>query len=178
MSEHPEPRLGFRWPVAADRVMAAPANEVWNVISSPGMLPLFHPFCEANPVHNWPGPEGVDEIRYFSGWVLQRRVVGWFDGVGFNLEVGRSGGGRSAVSWRVGGLAERRTRVAITVYPHTLQHLPLAVRWIPHLATLKPGLSRYLESVLEGLEWFVTIGDPVRRNQFGPHPWFSPPETS
>jgi hypothetical protein len=174
MVEASQPRQGFKWPVAAERVIAAPGNDVWNVISSPGMLPLYHPFCEANPVQHWAGPGSADEIRYFSGWVLQRRVTDWFDDVGFNVEVGRPGGGRSAVSWRLAEVAERRTRLTITVYPHTLQHLPVAVRWLPHLVKLRPTLSSYLESVLRGLEWFVTMKEPVRRNQFGPHPWFSP----
>jgi hypothetical protein len=25
-----------------------------------------------------------------------------------------------------------------------------------------------------GLDWFITQGQPVRRNQFGVHGWFSP----
>ena len=31
-----------------------------------------------------------------------------------------------------------------------------------------------LESVVQGLDRFATIGETVRRNQFGSHPWFSP----
>jgi hypothetical protein len=34
----------------------------------------------------------------------------------------------------------------------------------------------YLLSVVGGFEWFVTRGEPVPRNQFGRHPWFSEPE--
>lgn len=176
MHEIPEPRERFKWPVAAERTLAAAAAEVWNVISSPGLLPLYHPFCESNPVQHWPGPGAADEIRYFSGRVLQRRVTEWHDGVGFDAEVGREGGGTSAVSWRVFEVAERRTRLAITIYPDSLQQLPVAVRWIPHLTSLKPKLGSYLDSVLRGLEWFVTMRQPVSRNQFGPHPWFSPGE--
>ncbi len=144
----PEPRHDFRWPVTAARTVAARRDEVWNIISSPGMLPLYHPFCEANPVQHWPGPVSADEIRYFSGWVLQRRVTGWFDGVGFDAEVGRPGGGTSAVSWRVAEVAERRTRITVTIYPHVLQHLPVVVRWLPHLVALQPKLPSYLDSVL------------------------------
>ena len=30
-----------------------------------------------------------------------------------------------------------------------------------------------LVMVTRGFEWYVTRGEPVPRNQFGPHPWFS-----
>jgi hypothetical protein len=34
-------------------------------------------------------------------------------------------------------------------------------------------LRRYLSSVTRGVEWWVTRGEPVPRNQFGSHRWFS-----
>jgi hypothetical protein len=34
-------------------------------------------------------------------------------------------------------------------------------------------LKKYLESVVRGFEWYVMRGEPVPRNQFGRHPWFS-----
>lgn len=156
-------------------MIAAPLNEIWNIISSPGMLPLFHPFCEANPVHHWPGPDSHDEVHYFNGRVLDRRFTAWYEDSGFDLVIGRPGGRQSPVSWRIRELEERRTRIIIRVRPHAVQHLPVVIRWVPHLTIVRPKLSDYLDSVVRGLEWFVTMGEPVARNQFGDHPWFSPP---
>ena len=175
MHHDPESVTAFHWPVAVGRVIAAPSNEVWNVISSPGMLPLYHPFCTQNPVHNWPGIAAHDEIHYFNGRVLDRHFTDWFEDSGYDLHIGRPGGRRSCVSWRIRELDERRTRIIITIFPHAVQHLPIVIRWVPHLMTIRPQLKRYLDSVVRGLDRFITIGEPVERNQFGPHPWFSPP---
>ncbi len=174
MMRKAEPQIGFHWPVAANRVIAAPCSEIWNVISSPGMLALYHPFCEQNPVRHWPGTGSVDEVHYFTGRVLRRTITDWFDDVGFNLDISRPGGRTSQVSWRIAELEERRTRISVTIYPHAVQHLPLLIRWVPHLLIVRRQLARYLDSVLQGLDWFVTMGEPVTRNQFGSHPWFSP----
>jgi len=79
---------GFKWPVGVTRAIAAPSNGVWNVISSPGLLPLYHPFCSENLVNSWPGPGSSDEVHYFSGWVFERQITHWLDGVGYDLEIG------------------------------------------------------------------------------------------
>lgn len=174
-TERPKP--AFRWPVSATRLIAAPAQEVWDAISRPGNLELCHPFCEKNPVEVWPGPDSRDEVHYLSGWVYERRFRRWIEGVGYDLEIGRPGGGKSTVSWRVSSIDEQDCTLTITVYPHALQNVPLVIRWLPHVIGLRPRLKSYLESVVRGFEWYVTRGEPVPRDQFGKHPWFSSPKS-
>ena len=174
MIEAPQPQPEFKWPVAVSRVIAAPKQLIWDLISSPGMLPLYHPFCEQNPVSEWPGPSSCDEVHYFNGLILERRFTDWFEDLGYDLEIGRAGGRKSVVSWRIAEIKERRTEITITVYPFAVQHLPVAIRWVPHLTKIRPQLTRYLQSVVQGLDWFATMGETVRQNQFGAHPWFSP----
>ncbi|NIV36416.1 MAG: hypothetical protein GWN58_45350 [Anaerolineae bacterium] len=65
----------------------------------------------------------------------------------------------------------------IAIYPHLLQNLPPAIRWLPYRAYVGPMLERYLCPVVGGFEWYVTRGEPAPRNQFGAHPWFSVPRT-
>jgi len=168
------PLQHFKWPVTVRRTIAAPTSKLWEVISSPGSLPLYHPFCEKNPVFEWSGADSRDEVHYFNGVVLARRFSAWYDDVGYDLEIGRPGGRTSIASWRIAPVKERRSSIEIAVFPHALQHVPTAVRWLPHLVRLRPQLRRYLRSVVKGLDWFITRGQPVRRNQFGAHPWFSP----
>ena len=175
MTTSADPRQRFKWSVSATRTIAVPASKLWELISSPGSLPLYHPFCEKNPVFAWAGAASHDEIHYFNGVVLVRRFSDWYDEVGYDLEIGRSGGRTSFVSWRVAKIKERRSSIKITIYPHALQHVPTIARWLPHLARLRPQLRSYLQSVVKGLDWFITQGQPVRRNQFGAHRWFSPP---
>ncbi len=166
-------RSRFRWPVAVERRIEAPASRVWEVISLPGNLELCHPFCERNPVEVWPGAESRDVIHYLSGWIYERRFRRWLDGVGYDLEIGEPGGRTSFVSWRITPLDEQSCRLRISVEPHLLQELPAAIRWLPHGAFVRPMLRRYLSSVVRGFEWYVTRGEPVPRDQFGRHPWFS-----
>jgi len=163
----------FRWPVAAEQKIAAPAQAVWEAISAPENLESCHPFCTSNPVQVWPGPNSRDEVHYLSGWVYERRFYRWHEGVGYDLEIGRHGGSTSFVSWRITPVDENSCALRITVYPHALQNWPVIVRWIPYLLRLRPMLRKYLDSVVKGFEWYVVRGEPVPRNQFGEHPWFS-----
>jgi hypothetical protein len=166
---------GFRWPVSCSRVIAAPQPKVWEIISSPGTLTLYHPFCEQNPVFDWRGAHSHDEIHYFNGVILVRHFRSWYEDIGYDLEVGRSGGRKSNVSWRINSIKNGHCSLEITVFPHAVQHIPVVARWLPHFFWLRPQLRRYLRSVLRGLEWFIIRSEPVRRNQFGSHQWFSPP---
>lgn len=168
-----DPKPGFKWPVAVAQPISAAVAEVWEAISTPGNLESCHPFCLSNPVHVWPGENARDEIHYLSGWVFERRFFRWIDGVGYDLEIGRRGGGSSTVSWRLRSLGSDDCELRIAVYPHALQDIPAILRWLPHHLWLRPMLGSYLSSVTRGFEWFVTRGEPVPRNQFGPHPWFS-----
>lgn len=166
----------FRWPVSATRSIAAPTEVVWAAISKPGNLELCHPFCAKNPVEEWPGPNSKDVIHYLSGWVYERRFKRWIDGVGYDLEIGRSGGRPSGVSWRIAAQDDQNCRLTIAVYPHVLQSVPVVIRWLPHALRLRPRLKSYLESVVRGIEWYVIRGEAVPRDQFGKHPWFSAPD--
>lgn len=171
-----DPTAGFRWPVAAEQLIARPAAQVWKAMSTPGNLELCHPFCAANPVLEWPGPSSRDEVHYLSGWVFERRFHSWLEGIGYDLAIGRPGGRQSFVSWRIRPVEAGRSRLAIAVYPAVLQHLPVAARWVPHLLYVRPRLRSYLSSVVQGFEWYVTRGVRVPRDHFGRHPWFSAAE--
>jgi hypothetical protein len=163
----------FRWPVSATARIAASADRVWGAISTPGNLELCHPFCERNPVTAWPGPDSRDEVHYLNGLVFERRFVRWLEGVGYDLEIVTRRGEVSAVSWRIEPMTLEASTLTITVEPYVLQHLPVVIRWAPHLLRVRPLMKSYLASVVDGFEWYVTRGEPVPRNQFGTHPWFS-----
>lgn len=157
--------------------MAAPSKDVWEAISRPGNLELCHPFCASNPVRVWPGPLSEDEVRYLSGWIYERHFREWIEGIGYDLEIGRRGGRKSSVSWRIRTIDDNSCALRITVYPHALQDLPTSIRWIPHTVWLRPMLRKYMDSVVRGFEWYVVRREPVPRNAFGVHPWFSARES-
>lgn len=168
-----EQTSAFKWPIAVEKVIAAPAATVWEAISMPGNLESCHPFCKRNPVQVWPGPNSRDEVHYLSGWIYERQFRRWIDGVGYDLEIGRRSGGKSFVLWRIRPVDDNRCTLRIKVYPDVLQDLPVVIRWIPYRLRLRPLLQRYLESVVSGFEWYVIRGEPVPRDAFGKHPWFS-----
>ena len=163
----------FKWPITAQMLVNTSSDKIWEVISCPGNLEDCHPFCESNPVGQWPGVGSRDTIHYYSGWVLHREFTNWIEGVGYDLVIGREGGRKSYVSWRIKAAQENFSNLTITLYPHILQKIPAAVRWIPHLAYIRPMMQTYLESVVKGFKWFITSGQPVTKNQFGSHKWFS-----
>lgn len=153
--------------------IAAPREEVWRVISAPGNLEPCHPFCASNPVHFWPGPDSRDEVHYLSGWVYERRFLNWIEGTGYDLEIGRRGGAKSYVSWRITPKDDETSTLAITVYPQLIEGWPRFLQWIPHWLRIRPFLKSYLSSVVRGFEWYIIRGEPVPRDHFGKHPWFS-----
>ncbi len=168
-----DPTVGFKWPVSVGRSIPAPAPIVWAAISRPQKLELCHPFCAANPIHVWPGPESHDEVHYLSGWVYERQFRKWFEGVGYDLDIGRSGGGKSLVSWRIVPIDDHSSTLRIAVCPHALQNLPVGIRWFPYAMWLRPLLRKYLDSVVRGFEWYIVRHEAVPKNAFGTHPWFS-----
>lgn len=163
----------FKWPISVNRKIEASQKDIWKAISRSGNLEDCHPYCKKNPVYEWPGAGSRDSIFYYSGWVLHREFIDWIDGEGYDLTIGREGGRKSFVSWRITNDQENISTLRITIYPHVLQKIPIVIRWIPHVTSVKPSLYNYLEAVLKGFEWFITTGKPVRENQFGKHKWFS-----
>lgn len=168
-----EPESGIKWPVSAKQEIAAPAHEVWKVISTPGNLEMCHPFCARNPVQLWSGADSRDEVHYLSGWIYERRFRRWIEGTGYDLEIFRRDDALASVSWRISAIDEQTCQLRITVYPYVLQKYPVVVRWLPHVLRVRPMLSTYLDSVVKGFEWYITRSEPVPHNQFGRHPWFS-----
>lgn len=164
---------GFKWPIAVSTPIKGPADKVWQVISSPGNLETCHPFCEKNPVEKWPGEGSKDRIHYLSGWIYERDFIQWFEGVGYDLKIGRAGGRKSFVSWRIKPIDDSCASLSIIIFPHYMQNIPTAIRWLPYILYLRQLLRRYLSSVIRGFEWYIDRGEAVPRNHFGEHPWFS-----
>lgn len=152
--------------------MSAPVEAVWDVISSPGYLEKVHPFCERNPVAVWPGREARDEIHYRSGWIYQRTFTEWIEGVGYDLDIGAAGEQTSHVTWRIAPQSNGGCELVISVWPRSMTSLR-GLSWCARTVIIGPMMRRYLRSVTQGVEWFVTRREPVVADQFGSHIWFS-----
>jgi hypothetical protein len=159
--------------VTVSRSIATTPANLWAAISAPGNLEHAHPFCAQNPVIAWPGADARDEVHYLSGWIYRRQFTGWIDGIGYDLQIGSQGEHPSQVSWRITDGGSGRADLTITIHPRPIDQIPSLVQRPVQFAYVRPLLRRYLDSVVRGFEWWITTGEPVPKNQFGRHPWFS-----
>ena len=156
----------------------APISKIWDTISSPGNLNDIHPFCKENSVVTWPGEKSEDIILYYSGRKLIREFIEWQEGEGYKLMIGRQGGRKTEVHWELIPFEKEKNVLQISLFVPHLQQTSILIRWIPHFFYMRPRMKKYLDSVLQGFEYFITTGKQVKRNQFGSHPWFSPKDDS
>ena len=154
------------------RINASP-ELVWEVISSPGNLEYYHPFCESNPVDKWPGEESIDYVHYYNGLEYIREFTKWNSGVGYELLIGKKNGRKSKVIWQINKINNISSYLNITIYPHDFKRYPSFTKPVIYYLYIKPSLYKYLSSILKGLQWYITKNERVRKNQFGAHKWFS-----
>ncbi len=161
-------------PIVRAVPIATPAKTVWAAISKAGNLTNFHPFCAANPVESWPGTGVRDKVEYYNGVVFQRDFIDWIEGVGYDLEIGPNPPSKSAkVSWRIEPNTADGVSFSIAVTPYLKVGMPKEARQAYLDKVFGDVIASYLESVLKGLQAFVTTGVPVREDQFGSHPLYS-----
>ena len=160
-----------RLPVRFSKELEFNTSEVWSILSTPGHLNLFHPFCKSNEAIQWDG-EHSDRLIYLNGRNYIRHFQTWDEGKCFTLLIGDKDGPQSYVVWVLEEM-QGRSRLTITIYPFILAKLPKIIAYLPHVAWVKPRLQKYLYSVLTGLEYHLQTRKKVPRNHFGEHPWFS-----
>ena len=146
-------------------------QSVWKIISEPGNLNKVHPFCKSNKVINWDKDNHEDILEYLNGVTLHRKFDKWEEGKGYELNIGRENGRKSKVIWKITG--EKKSKLKITVYPHVFSNRSRIIYFITHALFINPGLKKYLSSVLMGYKWYLENKQPVPRNHFGKHKWFS-----
>jgi len=162
----------FNWHVAKTQKFKCTRSELWDIISMPSNLELFHPFCAKNPITNWPGIDSADTILYYNGLKLERNFINWENNIGYDLLIGIENREQSFVSWRI---TEKNNTLELTisVYPYLNNCGSKLTNFLPFFIIVKPSLSNYLDSVLKGLEFYTKTNKKVKKNQFGTHKFFS-----
>jgi hypothetical protein len=163
----------FKWPICVNFIMPAPAEKVWEIISTPEILEKTHPFCKRNTVQAWLGVGSKDTIEYYNGRIMHREFYYWNVGGGYDLLISREGGRKSKVSWRIKSEGKEKSRLLITIFPNNLQELSWLRALLQYYTIVRPMLKKYLRSVLKGFDYYIRTGKPVTKNQFGTHKWFS-----
>lgn len=161
-------------PILLGRVIAAPAADLWKMISTPGQLPKYHPYCKANEVMRWPGPGSCDGVTYHSGHYMQRDFMSWHEGIGYDLQIGPPPKKTSWISWRIRPIGEGASELSIQVTPILESRLPASTRQAYQATFFGKVIETYLDHLLRGAEHFVLTGTPVQPRQFGAHSIYAP----
>lgn len=148
-----------------------PLDDVWVVISSKRALELFHPYCLRNNVISWNDIK-VDELVYLNDLVFVREFTSWNPYRGFELNIGKKNGKKSRVKWKI-TKSKSGCLISITVWPYKSSKIPKILYPLINHLIVGPRLKGYLNSVLIGLNFYLTNRIVVKKNQFGTHPWFS-----
>ena len=146
-------------------------DTVWSILSEKEHLNLFHPFCKKNKAQLWNDKNKKDSLEYLNGVILYRDFFEWNEGFGFKLNIGTKNGKKSKVIWELKG--DKTSSLRITVYPHIYSDKNSIIYLFAYLIFIRPGLRKYLKSVVKGLNWYLENKRPIPNNYFGHHKWFS-----
>ena len=100
-------------------------------------------------------------------------MIEWFDDVGFDLAVGPPSGPIAIARWRIEPKTGA-TGFGIEVVSFVRDDVDEAARAQYVGNVIQGAIPTYLDAVVRGVAHFVETGTPVTRNQFGPHPIYSP----
>ncbi len=160
------------WPVRVEKEIKANSDEIWKIISKEGNLNLVHPFCKNNYAISWGSENSVDVLEYLNGLIFIREFQTWNPGKGYSLLIGTKNGKKSYVEWKIRS-KNKKQYLSITVYPHYMIKYPKFISFFPYEFMVKPNLKKYLESVIGGINYYLTKNKTVPKNNFGEHNWFS-----
>ena len=96
----------------------------------------------------------------------------WNEKIGYSLLIGEQSKKQSKVDWLI-EYKNNSTFLKITVYPYLFDYLPKLFYKPLFFLIINPMLKSYLKSVLKGVEWYLLKKNPVSKNMFGKHLWFS-----
>ena len=160
------------WPVRVEKEIKANSDEIWKIISKEGNLNLVHPFCKNNYAISWGSENSVDVLEYLNGLKFIREFQTWNPGKGYSLLIGTKNGKKSYVEWKISS-KNKKQYLSITVYTHYMREYPKFISFFPNEFMIKPNLKKYLESVIGGINYYLTKNKIVPKNNFGEHNWFS-----
>ncbi len=161
-----------QWPVSFEQEIDSSLSRLWEIISKPGHLEQFHPYCKKNEALKWPGIESQDFLTYLNGKIYKREIIEWNVNESFSLVIGEVDGPKSLVKWQFKD-NRQYIKVKITVYPHLLINWPNLFSYLPYKCYITPQLRRYLKAVLGGLKLYAEKDMITEENIIDSHPWFS-----
>ena len=65
----------YNWCISQDTVLPISKDKLWEIISKPNNLELYHPFCKKNPIIDWPGLKSIDQVHYYNDLIYERNFI-------------------------------------------------------------------------------------------------------
>ena len=161
-----------QWPISFEQEINATSSKLWEIISKPGHLEQFHPYCKKHEAVKWPGIDSQDFLTYLNGKIYKREILEWNVKQSFSLVIGEIDGPKSFVKWQFRD-NRMNSKVKITVYPYLLIKWPKFISYIPYILYIKPQLKNYLKAVLHGLKHHAEKEKIIEENIQAKHPWFT-----
>ena len=161
-----------QWPVSFEQEINTSLSSLWEIISKPGHLENFHPYCKKNEALKWPGIDSQDLLTYLNGKIYKREIIEWYEKNSFSLVIGEVDRPKSFVKWEFKD-NKKNSKVKITLYPHLLLNWPKFFSYLPYKCYIKPQLRRYLKAVLYGLKLYAEKDQIIEEGVHPSHPWFS-----
>ena len=63
------------WKAEYEQKINSSEVNLWDLISAPSNLELFHPFCKSNKVIKWPGKDINSDVRFYDKIVTNLRSL-------------------------------------------------------------------------------------------------------
>ena len=160
------------WKIEHEEKVNTSTEELWELITTPSNLELFHPFCKTNRVIAWPGKNSVDELIYLNDLKYIRNFLSWEELNGYSLLIGEENSKQSYVIWKI-FKKQGLVFLKITIYPYFLRGLPKIISYLPYKLFVIPNMKSYLESVIGGMNYYIERKKETPKEYFGGHKWFS-----
>ena len=155
--------------ISASRVFDLDIHELWELISEPGALEKYHPFCIKNDVLVWSENERKDTICYANGKVFTRKFTDWVNCHSFKLNIS-NGHHDASVEWNFEKINDK-SKLTIIIFPKFMPKNTV-LRSIGSMI-VRYNLRLYLNKIMCGIEYYIKFNKKVTINQFGSHRWFS-----
>ena len=147
-------------------------EKLWKIISEPGHLENYHPFCEYHRSEKWDGVGSTDESKSYYGKIIKREVISWDEGKGYQirmLEINHNTKVKFEI-YEKSGL----THLKVWLISDAYRNNPRPIWFFLAPLIIVPSYKKYFNSLLKGLKFFTETGQKVERNQFGHHSKYSP----
>ncbi len=150
-------------------------EKLWQIITSPGHLEKFHPFVKEHiKTEKWHGIGAKDSGSFYSGKKINRVVTEWKEGSSYIIKMKNDDGSNTTVRFGLTELSSMKTAFFITIQTDAYRKIPRPFWPIFARFFLVPSFKKYLYSILNGLAYYSTTGNKIKKNQFGRHRKFSP----